>query len=271
MQPRDWLKHPLTRGLGIDDPSTTHLRKRIIREKQFLRRIYEEWYSLFAQALPAGPEPVLELGSGGGFTKDFVSGLIKSEVFFCPGVDTVLNGQQLPFDRNTLRGIVMTNVLHHLSEVRLFFYEASRCIRSDGIIAMIEPWVTNWSQFVYARLHHEPIMANARQWEFPSTGPLSSANSALAWIIFKRDRQQFEREYPEWSILSIQPFMPFRYLVSGGVSLRSLMPGWTFDSWRRLEYLLSPWMKHFAMFAKVILKRAYDSPKDAKIKPKLRE
>src|SRR5262249_31802772 len=35
--------------------------------------------------------------------------------------------------------------------------QATRCVRSGGVVAMIEPWVTPWSRFVYTRLHHEPF------------------------------------------------------------------------------------------------------------------
>lgn len=252
---RDWLAHPLTRGLDIDDPRTTELRRKIIQEKRFLRRIYEEWYVAIAAALPAGVEPVLELGSGAGFLSDFIPDLIPSEAFHCPGIRIVLDGQQLPFATDVLRGIVMTDVLHHLPDVRRFFLDASRCVRAGGVIVMIEPWVTSWSRLIYGRLHHEPFCPERTKWEFPSGGPLSGANSALAWMIFERDRSQFEREFPEWEILSICLCMPFRYLASGGTSLRGLMPGWSFGLWRRLETLLEPWMSSLAMFAKIVLRR----------------
>jgi len=253
---RNWLAHPLTRGQNIDDPNTTELRRKIISEKFFLKQIYEEWYLAIVETLPTGREPVLELGSGAGFLNSFIAGLITSEIFYCSQIDIVLDGQRLPFGNKTLRGIVMTNVLHHLPEVRHFFSEASRCVRAEGVVVMIEPWATSWSRLVYEQLHHEPFFSNAATWEFPAKGPLSGANGALAWLIFQRDRRKFEQEFPEWQILSIRPFMPFRYFVSGGVSLRSLMPGWTFNFWRTLEYLLSPWMKYLAMFVQIVLRRA---------------
>ena len=67
-----WLAHPLTRGLDIDDPRTTELRRSIIRYKKFLRRIYEEWYTALAGALPEVQGPVLELGSGAGFLREYI-------------------------------------------------------------------------------------------------------------------------------------------------------------------------------------------------------
>jgi SAM-dependent methyltransferase len=252
---KNWLEHPLTRGMDIDDPRTTHLRRSILREKPFLRRIYQEWYEWIARALPPGGGPVLELGAGAGFLTDFVTGLVRSEVFYTPGVDAVLDGLALPFGESSLRGIAMTNVLHHLPQPRRFLDEAARCVRPGGVIAMVEPWVSAWSRRVYARLHHEPFAPEAG-WQISEGGPLSGANGALPWILFRRDRERFEREVPDWRIRSIEPIMPLRYLVSGGISQRSRTPGWSFPAWRRAEQALSPFRERIAMFACIALERA---------------
>jgi hypothetical protein len=55
--------------------------------------------------------------------------------------------------------------------------------------------------------------------------------------------------------------MPFRYLLSGGVSQRSLMPNWSFPLWRNIENFLQPWMRHLAMFALVALIKVGDDMK----------
>jgi SAM-dependent methyltransferase len=251
----NWLSHPLTRGLAIDDPRTTELRRRIIREKPFLRRIYIEWYKFIAAAIPAGAEPVLELGSGAGFLDQYVGDLITSEVFPCPGVKMVLDGRRLPFCDGGLRAIVMTDVLHHIPQPRLFLSEAARCVRPGGVVVAVEPWVTPWSRWVYTRFHHEPFDPHSAAWEFPLSGPLSGANGAMPWIIFHRDRARFEQEFPQWQIRSIRPCMPLRYLLSGGVSLRSLMPGFTFSFWRLVETILDPRRDSLAMFAQITLIR----------------
>jgi len=255
---RNLLAHPLTRGMNIDDPRTTSLRRRIIAEKEFLRRIYIQWYQRVAEAIPQGDGAVLELGSGAGFLKRYVPGLITSEVFLCEEIDTVLDATHLPFADGSLRAIAMTDVLHHIPNVRRLFCEAGRCVRPGGVIAMIEPWVTPWSRLIYERLHHEPINTEQTGWEIPSTGPLSAANGALPWILFGRDYLEFHRQFPEWQLKLVEPMMPFCYLVSGGVSMRSLMPGWSYPVWRAAENLLSPWMNSWAMFARIVLERVED-------------
>ncbi len=254
------LAHPLTRGLDLDDPRTTELRREIIRSKSFLRQIYQEWYTSIAKELPKSTGAIVELGSGAGFLKECVPEVVSSEVFYCAGADIVLSGLDLPFGARTLRGIVMIDVLHHLPKARRFFSEASQCIGPGGVIVMIEPWVTSWSRLIYTRVHHEPFDPETRQWEFPASGPLSGANGALPHVIFVRDRAQFEHEFPMWEIISIKPMMPFRYLVSGGVSMRSLLPGWTYPICAGMERLLQPLMNQLAMFALIVLRKRESEP-----------
>lgn len=250
-----WLQHPLTRGLDLDDPRTTALRRRIIAEKPFLRRIYAEWYEGIAAVLPPLPGRVLELGSGAGFLAEYVPDLIASDIMPCPNTDAVIDGHALPLADGALRAIVMTNVFHHLARPRLFLAEAARCVRPGGVMVLVEPWVTPWSRLIYTRLHHEPFAPEAATWEFPASGPLSGANGGLPWIVFERDRELITREFPQWGVASVTPMMPLRYLISGGISLRSLMPGWSFDLWRGVEGLLSPAMGQLAMFARIVLTR----------------
>jgi SAM-dependent methyltransferase len=248
------LTYHLARGLNIDDPRTTALRNQIIAEKPFLKKIYKEWHNAVADCVPLGDGPVLEIGAGAGDMTSYIDDLVKSEIFPCPNIDIVLNGCKLPFADEFFRGIVLVNVLHHIPDCRAFFMEAERCVQPNGVLVMIEPWVSSWSRRIYSR-HHEPFDPDATTWEFPSTGPLSGTNQALPWIVFERDRDRFEKEYPSWRIEKVELGMPFRYLISGGMTWRSLMPNWTFTAWKNFELLLNPVMDKLAMFALIKLTR----------------
>lgn len=39
---RRWLEHPRSRGLALDDPRTTAVRREIVRAKPFLNTLYRE-------------------------------------------------------------------------------------------------------------------------------------------------------------------------------------------------------------------------------------
>jgi SAM-dependent methyltransferase len=245
--------------MEVDAPETTMLRRRIVQEKVFLRRLYEEWYSQIALALPDLHGPVLELGSGAGFMGNFIEDLITSEVFPTPGARVVLDGARLPFGDSALRAVVMTDVFHHIPAPRSFLAEARRALKPGGRIVMVEPWVTPWSRFVYRNFHHEPFEPDAVAWEFPPAGPLSGANGALPWIIFERDRAIFETEFPELVIRRISPLMPTVYLVSGGVSLRSLAPSFAYPILRAAERALPPLERATAMFALITVEKMHDT------------
>ena len=245
------LAHPLTRGLAVDDPRTTTLRRRIISEKPFLRALYQDWYGFLLDKVPQGGR-VLEIGSGAGFLKELMPELITSEIFPVPGVDLVADGCKLPFAAASLDGVVMTDVLHHIPDVSAFFYETARCVRPGGRIAMVEPWHTPWSGWVYRNLHPEPFEPDA-DWKLPASGPLSGANGALPWIVFQRDKSRFCSEFPQWKLRGITPIMPFSYLLSGGVSLRPLLPGWLYPICRTLEMRVDA--ARWAMFAQIELER----------------
>lgn len=251
---RAWWTLPEARGQDLDDPAAVEIRRRVIRSKPMLRRIYTEWYAENLSAVPGGRGAILELGSGPGFLKQMAPQAITSEILRMPGVDLAADGRRLPLASASLRAVLMTNVLHHIPDVGRFFGEAARCVRPGGVVCMIEPWVSAWSRRIYG-FHHEAFMPETPDWSIPAGGPVSAANDALAWIIFERDAPRFQREYPGWRIRRVRPMMPFRYLVSGGLSMRSLTPAWTDRLWRFAERLAGKWANDLAMFAAVTLER----------------
>lgn len=243
------LKHPLSRNLDIDNPQTTVVRKQIIVSKPFLTSIYCEWYQRLG--IPS-TGTVVELGSGGGFLSSLHPNVIMTEVFHLPHISTVADATRMPFRSGSVRMFALVDVFHHIPDVQAFLSEAERCLENAGEIVMIEPWNTKWSALVYRYLHPEPFEPSA-DWTIPKTGPLSGANSALPWIVFDRDKYLFTQRFPKLTIETIKLLMPASYLLSGGVSMRSLAPGMTYSAIRLLENQLPQSM--FAMFAMIRLIR----------------
>ena len=103
-------------------------------------------------------------------------------------------------------------------------------------------------------LHHEPWDEGAT-WRLPEGGPMTSANMALPSIIFVRDRARYDAEFPGLSVDSAQFNTVARYLLSGGVAMRSLAPGWLFAPVAALERLFSPAARRLASMMTVELVR----------------
>lgn len=233
---RGWLGRPLT-SKSEQNP---------VQEKPLLRAVYQEWYSALAAAVPEGGGLVLELGSGTGFLHEYIPGLIRSEICPTPGIELMADAHDIPFASGALRAVVMVNVLSYLTRPRQFFAEARRCVARGGIVTMVEPWVTPWSRFAFARLREAPLRPDAGMWE---AAP-GEATAALPWMLFQRDRLAFAAEFPEWEIASIRPLTPFRYLAG-----RCHAPAWSESLWRGLEGLARPCLGSLAMFAHVTLHR----------------
>jgi SAM-dependent methyltransferase len=249
---RHILQHPLTRDLDLDSPAAPLIHHQIIQGKPFLQAIYREWRARLLAELSIGSSPILEIGAGAGFRIESEDASISSDLVFIPTLDLVCDAQRLPLAGGSLAGIFGMNILHHLPAPKMFFSSIQNALQLDGILALIEPWHTPWSQWVYTHLHHEPYDPTTLDWQQPYGGPLSSANGALPWIIFDRDRSVFAGLFPQLQIESIQPLMPWAYLLSGGVSMRSLLPGWAFPLIRWTEKRLEP---RQAMFALIILRK----------------
>ena len=248
---RKFLEHPLTKGIDIDDPLLTQLRKEVIKAKPFLNKIYHEWYSLLLNQ-ESSQKTILELGSGGGFIKEYSNKVITSDVLQIQGIDLVATAHSLPFAENTFDGIILTNVFHHIPQVEKFLLEANRCLNRGGKITMIEPWPNFWSRFMYKYLHAEPFNEKG-SWELSGDGPLSSANGALPWIVFERDRLIFEQKFPHLTIIKISSLMPLIYLLSGGVGFRNFLPGWSYNFFRLLDRIFN--LFKTGMFSLIVIQK----------------
>lgn len=244
---------------SLDDASRiTELRATIAR-KQGLRRLYEDIYRRYAACVArcAGVEgQVLELGSGAGFAKSFVPELVTSDVIPYDGVDHVVDACRMPFADASLRAIVMFNVFHHIRDVEQFFREAVRCLRPGGRMLIVDQYRGVLSELILRNFHHEAYDPDSRDWAFAASGPLTSANGALAWIVFWRDRARFEWLFPELRVERITPHTPLRYWLTGGLKRWTLLPGALFGLATHVDNGLAKTIPQLASFVDIELVRA---------------
>ena len=59
-----------------------------------------------------------------------------------------------------------------------------------------------------------------------------------AWIVFSRDRQIFENEFPSLNLRSTRNHTALLYLLSGGIWFRGMVPSWSFPFFLGVERLL---------------------------------
>ncbi len=241
--------------LDLNAPETTVLHGQIIRRKKFLRSLYAEWYTSMrelARGIPPGVR--IEIGSGAGFIKDIMPEVITTDVLALPTVDRIISAERMPFKEAAVAAIFGVDVFHHIPNVESFLREADRCLCRNGRIILVEPANSSWGRFIYQHFHHELFDPHAG-WTFPTGGPLSGANGALPWIVFERDRGIFEGKFPRLTVKLIRYHTPFRYLLSGGVSMKGLTPAWTFSFWKFVESALNPLSRSLSMFQTIVVEK----------------
>ena len=241
--------------IPLDAPERTLKHKEIILSKPFLVKLYKEWYSVFVDAnksLPAGK--VVELGSGGGFLKDLLPNVLASDILDLPSNDLTFSALEMPFEDNSVSGIYMVDTFHHIPDAELFLTEVNRVLKSNGKLIMIEPANSAWGRFIYTNFHHEPFNPKGG-WQIPVSGPMTGANGALPWIVFERDKSLFNDKFPELEIEKISYHTPLRYLLSGGVSFRQLVPDFSFPVFRGTDRMLSSTTRQFSMFMTISVKK----------------
>lgn len=242
--------------VSVDELTSTLAHKAIIQRKGLLKKLYIDFYRELRFALPAGPDKkfIVELGSGGGFIKDMIPEAIASDVLDLPSLDIIFSVDRMPFAKNTVSAFVMINVLHHLSDARAFFREVDRCLKDRGRVVMMEPANTIWSRFINQNFHYERFNPS-QGWGAGRGSPLFTANGAIPWIIFCRDRRKFEAEFPRLKVMVLKPHTPFLYLLSGGLSLPQLVPTFFYDAAKDFEKIFKPFDQLLGMFMTIIVEK----------------
>jgi SAM-dependent methyltransferase len=208
-----------------------------------LRAVYHEW---FAQLLCCieGLHPIVEIGAGPGFFKEYCPQLISTDVIATPYVDVVCDAGALPFQSGSVGALVMVDVLHHLPKPLEFLAEAGRILHPGGRIAMIEPWITVPSYFLYRYFHHEDcsLAVDVRR-PFGEGGKEAfDGNAAIPFKLLK----QRKPGAPSLRVLLAAPFLGLPYLATLGFKRARPIPQTLLGMARVCERFLSPLRKFVA-------------------------
>ncbi len=203
--------------------------RQMLEEKPLVKRCYGLWY----QALLDDADSVetvipdaklVELGSGSSYLASLRPGVVTSDVE--PGVgDMVIDARELPFPDRSVKALFLTHVFHHIPDVELFLREASRVLVPGGVISMIEETHTPFARLFFSLFHPEPYDDRTEDWAFPEGHSMLDSNQALSWVVFFRDRSRFESSFPTLRLERFRYLPWLSYLLSGGVNLRSFVPG----------------------------------------------
>lgn len=254
------MSSPTPSPNAIDQHNTEiHENLRHWERKPGLRREYQRFYQHIATRLAGVPlGPVLECGSGIGNLKTVLPDAITSDLFPNPWLDRQENIFALSYADESLAGLVLFDVFHHLRYPGTALRELQRVLKPGGCIVIFEPAAGLLGRIVLGSLHHEPLALRAPiTWDAPADfdpcAPDYYAAQGNAWRIFQGTLQPLSHSNIQVREVTYFPALP--WLLTGGFRGPSLCPEFLRPIASGMESLLSLAPRFFASRMIVVLEK----------------
>ncbi|MGC4062892.1 MAG: class I SAM-dependent methyltransferase [Aquabacterium sp.] len=254
------LRDPSVSDMDGDAVDRFAVHARMLARKPMMREVFAEFHHAFDRldrTCLAGSGIRLELGAGVAPIRDSYPDVLATDIVAGPGLDKVVNAQDMQLADGSVKVVFGQNCFHHFPQPERFFHELERVLSVGGGAVLLEPYHGPFAAYLYKRLFKsEGYDKDYPSWETPSSGPMNGANQALSYIVFKRDRAEFERRFPSLRIVHEQTCGNYlKYLLSGGLNFRQLCPNWASPLVSGLEWLLWPLNRWLALHHVIVLKK----------------
>tara|TARA_B110000305_G_scaffold3186_1_gene3093 strand:- start:16452 stop:17258 length:807 start_codon:yes stop_codon:yes gene_type:complete len=238
-----------------------HENQRHWDRKPELRAIYAEFYQQIAQYLPpASAGTVLECGSGIGNLKSALPHAVTSDLFPNPWLDRQENIYTLSDGNDSLAGVVLFDVFHHLRYPGLGLTELHRVLQPGGCAVIMEPAAGLLGRIFLGLFHHEPLALGAPiAWQpstdFDPTNVDYYAAQGNAWRIF-HPRNPERPKLNGWSAPKVHYLPAVPWIMTGGFRGPTLNRGPLRYLWRAIDSILSLAPRLFASRMIVVLEKS---------------
>jgi SAM-dependent methyltransferase len=255
------LALPETTELDVDGARRLEVHAAVLRRKPMLAEVFAECHRVFLELdrRHFGDTPGLriELGAGVAPVRDTFPEVLATDVVPGDGLDRVLDAQDLDLEDGSVRALYGQNCFHHFPDPARFLAEAERVVAPGGGVLLIEPYHGPVASVLYKRLFaSEDFDKDMPGWTTAAEGPMYGANQALSYIVFERDRAELERRFPGLELVATEPLTNYvRYLLSGGLNFRQLVPTASAPLLKGVERLLRPARRALALHHVVVLRR----------------
>jgi SAM-dependent methyltransferase len=257
---KDLLTHPKIKGLDVNSSEIVDVSREILHSKKMFKQVITEFYNTCYNAdkkyfTQEGKK--LEIGAGVSFIKEIYLEVITSDIKKTSHLDLEIDALSMDFKNASIGAIYGLNCFHHLPNPGAFFKELDRVLVSGGGCVLIDPYHGPFSSFLYKRLFQDETFDKAQKnWQDPENEIMKGANQALSYIVFKRDLKVFNEQNPTLEIISQKPLNNYlRYLISGGLNFKALLPNFMTPVIRFIEFILIPINHLFALHQVIIIRK----------------
>ena len=183
--------------VDINGDERIRAHRSILARKKMLRDVFHENFKLMKSLSSKhlnNDGTSLELGSGATSIKSVLPNVITSDVVHSEFNDRRIDAMDMDISDNDLSVIYAQNVFHHIPAPEKSLSEPDRIQKQGGGIILIEPFCGALAAFIYSKFITEEIFDKKQVgWSSDHKGPMLGENQALSYIVFKRDRDIFEK------------------------------------------------------------------------------
>lgn len=257
----DWLRDPLLDGMDVDGKNRLELHRKMLEKKRMLREVFTEFHHLFRKLeckFLTGVGTEVELGAGVAPMRDSYPEVMATDIVDAPHLDKVVNAEAMDFPDQSVKAVYGQNCFHHFPHPDQFLHELDRVLAPGGGAILLEPYYGPLATFLYKRLFRtEGFDKSYASWETPAAGPMNGANQALSYIVFVRDKELYEEKFPSLKIVHQELAGNYlKYLLSGGLNFRQLLPDSLTGFVGLLEKLISPLNRWIALHHVIVIRKA---------------
>jgi SAM-dependent methyltransferase len=257
---RELLADPSLKSLDVDGSERMDLHEKVLARKRMLREVFVEFHHDFhrlARRYFKGEGLEVELGAGIAPMRNSYPEVLATDIVLAEQLDMALNAEAMSLESRSVKAFYGQNCFHHFPHPDRFFNELERTLIPGGGAILIEPFYGPFAAFLYKRLFKtEGFDMQFPSWETPATGPMNGANQALSYIVFVRDRKTFEHKHPTLEIVHQEVCLNYpRYLISGGLNFRQLLPDAFIPVIKVIEKIVSPLRRLLALHHIVVIRR----------------
>ncbi|WP_204250023.1 class I SAM-dependent methyltransferase [Rhodoferax koreensis] len=256
----DRLADPSLRGMNVDSTDRLSMHGAMLQRKRMLREVFTEFHHLFERLdrrFLSGTGLRIELGAGVAPMRESYPDVISTDVVAGPHLDRVLDALAMDLPDHSVRVFFGQNCFHHFPDPDRFFDELQRVLTPGGGAVILEPYYGPFAGMLFKRLFRtEGFDKSAPGWQTDASGPMNGANQALSYLVFVRDREAFLRRHPGLEIVHHEVLPNYlKYLLSGGLNFRQLLPDGATGLVEFAQRCLSPMNRWLSLHHVVVIRK----------------
>jgi SAM-dependent methyltransferase len=262
MSLRSWLSEPRLQSVDVDSAALIDVHREILAGKPMMLGVFREFYDRcmsIDRRYFSGEGSRVEIGAGVSLFKRYYPEIIATDIKPSPYLDDVVDALAMPYQAESVRAIYAINCFHHLPSPDRFFSELERVLVAGGGCVLIDPYYGLLARWLYPRLFDsETFDMSQTTWEGADhpMGIMTGANQALSYIVFVRDRAIFRDRHPGLQLVDHRPLTNYpRYLLSGGLNFRQILPSAAIGPIKLGERVFSPFARIFGLHHVVVIRK----------------